>query len=288
MQSFCFNTIYIMESLGDNESKTGLHLYDELCKVIKPTPAKYVPITSGEEWDQCMDKICQACAGDGVKPIIHLELHGDNTGIGFVNGDIRDHRTLCAQFSKINFACGCNMLLTLGVCEGLNILKGIQISVPMPYIGAIGSFEELWNVDIELRFTEFYKELLSSHDMNKAYSKLLDAESEYHEIYRFFPIDELFYRTYVRYLKEQCSKDALKERAHSSIINDGRPVKNRHERREMERKFIKIEKETRMKEYKDFVNTFFAVKQDPSNLKRFEVPVTFTELRQKFGNDIEE
>ena len=289
MTSFSFNILYILESLNEDEIKTGKNLYDELCSnLVRPTPPLviYKSISSGREWDECINEIYHDCIQKGVKPIIHLEMHGDDTGIGFINGDTRDHRTLCTQFSGINFACGCNMLLTLGVCEGLNILKGMQVTIPMPYCVALGSFEELWNVDIELRFTEFYKELFSSYDLNKAYAKLLQANSKYTEKYRPYPIDELFYIAYNGYLQKQCNKEAVKERAKSTVGNSDLHYNNRRERRGYEKGFIKDEKRTRLAEYKRIARDFFATEKYPNNFSRFNIPSTFDELKKRYQSII--
>lgn len=284
MKTFKFNTIYIVESLYEDEEKTGRTLYNQL----KPLEAKYnslnivfCDVHSRQEWDNWMSSILNDCDTNGVFPIIHLEIHGQEEGIGFTNGDFISVDDINKQFRAINLASECNLFITLGVCEGLYVLFGVRINESMPYCGAIGSFDDLWNKDIQLRYADFYETFFQTFNVYEAYKSLMTADTGYDPKYRYIPLDEIFYKCYLDYLQNGCTKDALKQRAIDSMPISKLPLNNRRDKRTFQKKFIMQEKKTRYIEYKKAAETFFAVKLFPENRERFDIPNTFEELKEK-------
>ena len=285
MKTFKFNKIYIVESLHEDEEKTGRNLYNQL----KPLEAKYdslkivfCEVHSRQEWDDWMSTILNDCNTNGAYPIIHLEIHGQEEGIGFTNGDFINVEEINKQFRAINLASECNLFITLGVCEGLYVLFGVKIDKLMPYCGAIGSFDDLWNKDIKLRYAEFYDAFFRTFNIYEAYKSLMTIETGYDPKYRYIPVDEIFYKCYQHYLDQGCTKEAVKQRAVESQSISRLPLTNRSRKRKFDRDFIKLEKKTRLAEYRRAAKSFFALDAYPENADRFGVPQNFSELRDKY------
>lgn len=298
MKNFKFNQIYVIQSLpiefdalGDEKIQTGEQLYNDL---LRWQEEKYsslnvflYKIQSMSEWNSLMDKILESCKNEGCIPILHLEIHGSKvqevftTGFVLGNGEHIDIKTIGEQLRQINIATQCNLFVTLAVCKGMSLLLNMNVEQPMPFVGAIGSFSEIYEKDLLLRYTEFYSELFNSFDIAKAYSALLKANSEMCAEYRYIPADELFIRNYQRYISEQCTPEAIKKRAAESEKLLTNPPRNRAERRKFQKVFSKQEEQKRSLYYKNAVNNYFLLSVFPDNKDRFDVPLTIDELMEK-------
>ena len=288
MKNYKFNKFYVIESLSDNEDKTGKLLYDDLIRrqeyIYENLKTEYRDINNKEDWNLLMQNVLNECS-NGIIPLFHLEMHGNENGLGFKDGTFISREEVCKQFRKINIASGFNLFITLGVCNGLYLLFDMKMTEPMAFIGAIGSFDKLYDTDIEIRYTEFYDSFFKTFNVGTAYDALLKANSisNLKSKYRYIPADELFYVCYCKYLKNKCSETALKERAKESISGK---VSDRRGRRIKEREFIKTEKKNREKYYHSMVNKFFMTDKFPQNKQRFEIPNNFNELKIKYENNI--
>ncbi len=289
MKSFEFNTLFIIESLKPGETKTGLNLYDEMCTLkaahneLSDLDLRYVSITSAQEWDDCMAHIIKECKENKVLPIIHLEIHGNKNGIEFTNIECRDRYEVSRQFREINRIIACNLFTTLGVCEGLNILFGIKTDELMPFCGVVGSFDKLKAADIEIRYSEFYRTLFTKLDIYEAYKSLIHANSEIVADYRYIPVDEIFYKNYQDYLDNECTLEAMKQRALNSFEQQSFYANTRQQKRKFVRDFIKEEKKNRLNYYQESVSSFFDLEHFPQNRERFEIPDNFKTLKEKYG-----
>lgn len=156
------------------------------------------------------------------------------------------------------------------------------MSEPMSFIGVIGSFENIKNYDIYIRYFDFYEIFFNTFDIGKAYVALQMANPDLESKYRYIPADELFFKNYQDYLKNNCTKDALKKRAKDSI-RDVRCV-NRKERRAKEKDFVMAEKRNRAKLFREHAAIFFMTDEFPDNKVRFNVPANYEELKQRYNN----
>ena len=68
-----------------------------------------------------------------------------------------------------------NLFISLAVCHGEYLLTQYRINKRAFCIGLLGSFKTLPVSDIKIRFNEFYEELLTSFNIDKAYKNLLNS-----------------------------------------------------------------------------------------------------------------
>lgn len=264
---------------------TGKSLYEDVKLqefIHEGLHVNYCHIESGKEWDDLMDTILKSCIKDGIIPILHLEIHGWEGGIQFSNRDQRTIDQVGEQFRAINIATACNLFITLGVCKGLYVLFNAHLDRPMPFCGAIGSFNKLMSGDIELRFAEFYGTFFRTFDIAKAYIELMKAApiTEYSQ-YRYVRVDEIFYKAYLDYINKACKSDNMKQRALNAAEENGVDLINRQARRKFEKDFKKQEKKTRDLYYNEAVRTFYMLEKYPENKDRFEIPNTYRELEER-------
>jgi hypothetical protein len=154
----------------------------------------------------------------------------------------------------------------------------------MPFCISLGSFKELYEDDLELRFFAFYKELLTSFNIDKAYQSLLDAAPERPSNYSIIKADVLFANVMKSYLDTQCSRTALKLRAENEM--DSNPLKFGNFTKEQRRQFIKnfrrSEREHHELYYKESVEEYFQLKEHPENRDRFLILESTDALLQSF------
>ena len=290
--NFRFNTIYVIESLNDDDSKTGYEIWhDQLQYMPFKYPelkVHYKPINSLSEWDDLMNEILNDVQVNSNIPILHLEIHGEKNGQGLVfnNGQLASIEHVGEQLRDINIATACNLLLTLGVCKGLYLLFNMHLDKPMPFIGVVGSFDDLYSGDIILRYTDFYETLFDTFDVGKAYISLMNSNTGFPSTYRFIPADELYYKNYQGYINKQCTPEALKQRAIDSMPLSKLPLINRQQQRKFVRDFIKMEQKNRLNYYKEHSSIFFMLQEFPENRKRFDVPSSFSMLQKKYQNAV--
>lgn len=298
MRNFRFNQIYVIQSLpveynelGEEKIQTGEQLYNDLLRwqeIKHPQLSVFLrKIQTEWEWNDLMAAILNDCTVNGNIPVLHFEIHGKKTEEiftkGFVlgNGQCIDIEVIGEQLRRINMATQCNLFVTLAVCKGMSLLLNMHESSPMPFIGAIGSFNEIEEEDLYLRYLDFYEELFYSFDIAKAYVALCKANPKIDSEYKYIPADELFIRNYQRYIDEQCTHEAIKERAVDSQSLLKSPPRNRAERRRFQRSFEKMEKQNRAQYYRNAVNDFFMLAEYPENKERFDVPMTICAMKEK-------
>lgn len=290
--NFRFNTIYVIESLKDDEPKTGYDIWHDLLQYMPykhpELKVHYKPINSLSEWDDLMKEILVDVKVNSNIPILHLEIHGEENGKGLVfnNGQLASREHVGDQLRAINIATVCNLMLTLGVCKGLYLLFNMHLDKPMPFIGAVGSFDDLHSGDIILRYTDFYETLFETFDVGKAYISLTNSNTGFPCTYRFIPADELYYKNYQGYIDKDCTPEALKQRAIDSMPLSRLPLVNRQQQRKFIRDFVKMEQKNRLINFRKDSSIFFMLQEFPENRKRFDVPNSFSMLQKKYQNTV--
>ncbi|UFK97711.1 hypothetical protein [Kaistella faecalis] len=281
-QSFTrtFNKIFVIESLDESDSKTGKMLFDDIISRLAKYgdgsfTCEYLDISNRAEFDDAMIKIAIEC-GRGVKPILHLEIHGSELGLKLKNGDLIPYPILAMQLSILNRGCKNNLFLTMAVCHGAMISFNIQLSEPAPFLGFIGAYNEVSDYDILLKYTEFYQEFLISRDFDKAFEYFLKVNAVDSKKWHLIDTYELFVKIYKDYVKEKLDPKKNKERAKLAL----KPYHfiNRRERRKKERNFIEVLNNSKQHFYKEHSRKFFMIDLYPENEGRFNLPSNHTDL----------
>ena len=287
MKDFKFNTLYIIESLKEGEPKTGKSLYDDVRLqqfMHEGLVVQFNEINSAAEWDNLMSDILRACQTIGELPILHLEIHGCEQGVEFKDKSFRTIEQVGEQFRRINIATGCNLFITMGVCKGLYVLFETHIDKPMPFCGAIGSFEKMSSYDIQLRYAEFYGTFFRTFDVTQAYLQLIKKDTgtpEEYTQYRYIRVDEVFYKAYLDYIRKGCAPENMDQRALDAAKENGVTFFSVQQQRDFQKAFAKLEKATRETDYRKVANTFFMLDMCPENKERFNVPDTYEKLEER-------
>lgn len=267
MDFFRFNKIYVVESLQD-ERQTGKELYDDIIKrrsyCHSDLATEYVQVLSLEDWVNIIKRIKQETKDNHVIPILHFELHGSSNHDGLVlaNKDLIPWSNFVSDMRCINIETQNNLLITMGICFGMDILYYTLLEEPSPFFGIIGSLYALQNDDIYISYSEFYDEFLQSFDITKSLQCLFRANPDRPQEYSFVNAPELFRRIYKNYLETQFTPDAIKKRISDTIMEGEAKrgfIYSSKEKKVFANKFKKELKKTKNPFYLSHFNNFLNV-----------------------------
>lgn len=294
MDFFRFNKIYVIESLQD-ERQTGKELYEDIIKrrsyCHSDLATEYVQVLSLKDWRFTIKRIIQEVKDNHVIPILHLELHGSNNHDGLVLADrnLISWSNFVSDMRCINIETQNNLLITMGICFGMDILYYTSLEDPSPFFAIIGSLYALQNDDIYIRYSDFYDEFLQSFDFTKSLQCLFRENPNRPQEYSFVNAPEFFRRIYKNYLETEFTNDAIKKRISDTIMEEEtkRRVKyTSKEKKVFASKFKKELKKTKNPFYLSHFNNFLMCNKFETCKKRFAIPRTTKEFIATNWSDI--
>lgn len=183
--------LIIIESLKENDKKTGTILELELLKLKKfQNPGILTKVFSIQSKDQLislLESIISTQGNNGFIPHLHFEIHGFENGLELNNGDRINWSELMEYFSKINFLTKNYLVIYLAVCYGLSILRNINPLGRAPFKALIAPGREVSEMQILSGFTSFYDEYFSSFDLKESLKRMNEEIGE--SIFGLIPID---------------------------------------------------------------------------------------------------
>jgi len=226
-----YNSVIVIESLGEDESKTGKELFDQVisvrCKERELLPY-YKLVENKDEFFRALGDIKDAVLNKGHFPFLHFEMHGGDEGFRLASGERVLYTELTDFCREINVFLKNKLLISIAACKGAAMYKMIDINKPTPFFGIIGPKKDMYNVDLLSDFGSFYDVLLLEHDLEAA----IDALNRFQGFvdYAFIPAEMLWDR-----LSEHLKNN---KRSSKKIFNDLKsrtidifPTLNRSQRR---------------------------------------------------------
>ncbi len=223
MRELNFNKIYVIESLGADDKKTGQMLYHDIIKIRLFQKELFnncelIFVNSKAEFLKALDHIREETIHNLVNPIIHLECHGSKTGLEMNNGATVTWSELQFRLSELNLICGCNLFITLATCYGGYIYTAIKPSLRSPFWGYVGAFEEVYYPEILSDFHAFYDEFLQSLNINTALTALNKANNDKKSQFRFQNTEFAFKVAYENYEKKYLTPEEVEKRLETGLI----------------------------------------------------------------------
>lgn len=285
MSTFAFNKIFILESLLPTETQTGTELEKRLnawapsqginCQVVT------FQVHSMQDWDVAWNGIYTGISQMGNVPIIHLEMHGNDTHVGIDKGN-HGIISLIDVFRKVqhaNVLSQNNIFLSLAVCEGLNIINSLGVYQPMPFCGVLGSKETLVNDELLENYTVFYKAFLTSLNLDKAEAAMkaagIDAEK-----YQLKKPEKIFMDAYLGYLETYKTDEQIEIKALAAAREGGIAFKSEEEKASFIRDYRCTLLMTENREYQHAVDAYFMFDKYPEIRERFQILPTIYEFKQ--------
>lgn len=234
-----------------------------------------------EEWDCVWNGIYTSIAECGIIPIVHLVMHGNTTHIGIKKGEkgVVLHTQLFEKVRKANELSQNNIFFSMAVCEGLNVIRSLDIRQHMPFCGIIASEKVMINDETLDNYTIFYQSFFKTLDLNKAEAELRTNGVNTKD-YVICKPEEVFMNSMAGYLQANSKANKIEERA-EKLAKDGNIVLCSPEERN---RFIQdvraLVAEEDAKAYKECLRTFFILDVYPDIADRFSVLKSLDEFKE--------
>lgn len=285
MSKFFFNKLFIIESLTDNDRKTGEELEARMntwaAKNNVPVQAVLFKVNTMDEWEAVWNGIYTSIKDCANIPIIHLVLHGNETHIGIKQGKegLIPLPELFEKIRKANELSRNNIFLSMAVCKGLNVIRSLSISHHMPFCGILASEEKLYNGEALHNYTIFYQEFFKTLSLDSA-EKALRTNGVNQELYKLSKPEEIFMNAMAGYLETQSKDDKIEARAKSLASMGGIDISSEDDYSAFVNTVRQLVKEDDEKYYPRFMNTFFMFDLYPEIAERFDVPKSLKEFKE--------
>ena len=283
MSHFLFNKLYILQSLAEKDQKTGEELEKRINAFSSQNNINFQAVAfdlhSMDDWEKTWNGIYTSISQLNIITIIHLVMHGNESKIGIEKGlkGIIDLSELFEKTRKANILSHNNIMLTMAVCEGLNVIKYITLGKPMPFCSILASQESLCNpVSLE-NFTIYYQTLLKTGNIDMAFDCLQKQGGE-PDKYRQVKSEQLFANVMQMYLENKCNDKAIEERTEEIARMGGIDTSNPDKKRALVEAVKALLPEENAKGYEGYANSFFMFDQYPAIRDRFDIPKTFAEF----------
>lgn len=287
MAQIHFNRIYIIESLQHGDTLTGTNLHNDLLRYQSSKHSDFKSILKNpkdkKEWNELFTEIQKDCEENGNAPIIHFEVHGssDKKGLVLTSKELITWEELYQNLAPINQLLRNELFITMAVCHGSYFLMSSYIDRQTAFQGIVGSFDEISESDLAIRYDAFYSELFSSFDLNRAYEQLCSSNPSMPNTYGCFSSEYVFARCYLEYIKNECSEAALEKRAKETIVEQ-KMLLNRHDHRKFIHDFIKTEQKNRSHYFKQDYKKYFMLDLYPELKDSIGFKDNITDMKQWF------
>jgi hypothetical protein len=166
---FEFNYLIVIESLTDEDQRTGKMLYNDLIRYasykINYLKTEFRPINSRNQLFEELQSIKNLVSTSDILPFIHIEMHGSQEGLVANSGEIIFWQSFTEKMREINIITRNNIFISFATCFSAYIAGNILPSQPSPFFGFIGSWDEIPQGDILANFQIFFEFIFSSKDL---------------------------------------------------------------------------------------------------------------------------
>lgn len=266
--------VYVAESLFDDDYNTTRDILDSVIySRNKPSwfEVENFQIGSKEDLNSFFNLIKKEVKEDNRFPIIHLEMHGHENKNSVVLNNRQEVKWnyLIKRFEEINVLTQLNLVVFLGACFGLNILKVFGPSSRAPFFGLLAPHQEIPPTTLSKYYKTFYKELFASNNFTTAIDRVKEEK-----------LDNISYISagayYKLYIQSYFKKIRKPERRNEKIkkLVDNTLSERDYKYLDKERLTILYSLKTPQLEnelHDELFSKFFMTDLYPTNEKRFEI-----------------
>lgn len=211
-----FGKIHIIEWLGARDLKTGWALFDELQPAAlvsaPPVDVDFIRVQSRKEFVAAVRRIAEDFRDSGKLPLLHIETHGSDEGIGSTGSDGVSWSELMAELIPLNQVTGLRLWVVLAACEGL---WGLKMAQPVPraaFLALLGPNQPISAGKLQTAVLQFYRTLLRDPNGNAAIKAMNEAVAPEPAAFGIVNAETLFKDVYTAFLRDRCSEPELTRR----------------------------------------------------------------------------
>ncbi len=210
--------VYIFESLEEYDTKSGEAIYKFLDD--NKYNSEFKKFTSKKQFLDYLEWVIIDTCKEQHQPIIHLDCHGNDDGIGAISSNSSELITweeLRNNFRELYLSSGFKSTICMSSCKGLNVAKMVAKNEPCPYDFVTGSFDDIeFQTSIDA-YSKFYTLIFSGKSFSESAVEVSNIQ-EFKDL-KFIGVDSqtLFALTVKGYLKDKCTPDELEKRKKQTI-----------------------------------------------------------------------
>lgn len=174
--------IIVIQSLFDNDKKTGSELYNDTIKrkidYLQPKEIKmthkFFDVNSKKTFLEIFEDFQASAEFFNGGVLFHFEMHGlsDLSGLVFSDKSYIEWLELADLLREINITINNNLYVTMATCFGRFLYKGAIYNKKTPYSGYISASKEVSGNEIMEDFTVIFDELIFNGNLIYAYLEL--------------------------------------------------------------------------------------------------------------------
>jgi hypothetical protein len=286
-----FDSIHIIESLRQTDLRTGSELVTNVLQPIVASKKLNIRVelhapTTKDQFVHTLWKIAAESRDRGSSPILHIEVHGGESGIQVSSCECISWTELKTALTEINTVSRLNLLVVMAACKGAHLVRILWPTDRAPVWALIGPTEDITEENVHTDFTSFYNEFLTKFD-GRAALEALNQQKVGGGAWRYlyYPTRYFFRSVYHEYLLELTSETALSQRKDRIVaeILESRPALSHHEA--SIRASIQGALRDHQTHFEQMKNHFFMFDLYPDNRDRF--PLTLEECQRDPSEDPE-
>ncbi len=176
--------IIVIQSLGDDDKKTGTILYEDILRYKNYINAdvfcEFYDANTKEELALVLVSICDSLL-EGDTITLHIETHGHDEGIYLRSGETMSWREFFDLTRPINIKIGNLLFIVMAMCRSIALISDIDYKKRSPYFAFICTTRNVAE-DVILRgFEAFYQEYCNILDSRKALNALRNEVDDVNE-----------------------------------------------------------------------------------------------------------
>ncbi|MBY3363758.1 hypothetical protein [Rhizobium laguerreae] len=202
------NKVIWITSLSEEEYSVTRRIHDDLLPYLLSQGIIFEELEpqSGAELLQQLDDLA-VDATNGVRPIIHIDTHGNEQGLGIkATNEMVPWEAIVDRFKKINIATENNLCVISLACFGFHVIEPISITDTTPFYIVAGSQQKVYEDYIESVTVDFYKYMFDNNDIVGAYNKFLAGQL------RVLHCEKLVHRALAGYIRAGTMGEGAAER----------------------------------------------------------------------------
>jgi hypothetical protein len=270
MSNFVISEIVILQSLEDQELKTGDILYSFIEREINLSglllPIKLYNVGNFLEFEQRIRFLVQQASVSRSVPFLHIECHGDlDDGLLFRNGSSTPWGDVALLIAELNAATGCNLVVAFSCCYGAHFLGEIKDHVERaPALCVIGPVEAVYPDELLNSMRNFYRNLVSDRDFASS-ALILSSQRLTSGGWHLQTAESWYEKTIIGLIKNMCTLKQTEIRV--------RRLHREGKQRGVHKSLGSIKRYLKAKNHEFYASHFdryFMIDRFPSNRDRFE------------------
>jgi hypothetical protein len=223
-----FGRIHVIEWLwrvdpdtGTPDRRTGQETYRELKQIIAETGVPIAVIlhrvSSKKGFLDRLKTIEKDFRVSGKVPLLQIETHGDDDGIGLSDDNGLTWQELMDALKPLNEATGVRLVVFLAACHGM---WGIKMAQPMdrsPFFAILGPKKEVEPGQIVRGLRAFYRKVLVKRDGLNAMDAMNNIANPDEDLFRIFICEQLFRNVWDWYLEGTSTEEHIAPRVQKLI-----------------------------------------------------------------------